>query len=666
MGGGAKRTVNACAECKRRKIRCDGKVPVCTHCQKHNIDCKYSERRRRGPGKTKNHIQNLEERLKEIESRLQPQSISRSSSEQLQVSRLEVEDTGDNGTGAGEALPLSSFASEQHQSLRGSSSQITESSNQGLDNEDSDQVYGSLDKELPTLHAVLNIGGIKAGMKDTQAQIAITQSGSTKKISMPLEPQLLLQALLRGPFEEITQLFPIITSEVLRKLVRDQYAAGIEKCDADPYRWAIVNAIAGTACHWRTSNDSYQQMSKVAWAYFKNAFAVFPEILIHGRDILACQALLSMALFLQGTSDAMTYLHLVTAAARLAQTMRLHDGTPLVGLSSNESEQYRRVFWLIFVLDVDITSRVGIPSTFGGLGISIDLPSEDPSDDFGMCTVPGAQDKVNILRYQAALAIIQSKAYSGGEDGERLQHTSERLLDQLETWRNSLPISISPALNGTLEVVETELPIAWLHFNYYTALCRLHMSLLRMRRERSDERTTRASTLDPDSQTHLVAARSSLRLLQRMEHQQLSVIWRILHHSIFAYLVLLTSILEFPSYPQAEVDVTIMADFVEFIQRLEEELDCDLQGLLAGCLKLQEIAENAVIGGREESQVNLSLKLSSHLDPMHVAHGLMYNIPGLCAEAKNVLGNIVGASYEPFGPFAPDALKPGTYNFGRG
>ncbi|RXK42021.1 hypothetical protein M231_00742 [Tremella mesenterica] len=47
-----KKLALACHFCRRRKLKCDGRRPVCVNCEKRHIDCSYDENvRRRGPGK---------------------------------------------------------------------------------------------------------------------------------------------------------------------------------------------------------------------------------------------------------------------------------------------------------------------------------------------------------------------------------------------------------------------------------------------------------------------------------------------------------------------------------------------------------------------------------------------------------------------------------------
>ncbi|OAD77566.1 Zn(2)-C6 fungal-specific transcription factor [Phycomyces blakesleeanus NRRL 1555(-)] len=62
------RATQACVLCRKKKIKCDGTKPECLHCQAANMNCEYTESKKRGP--RKGYVQVLEERLLQMESRL--------------------------------------------------------------------------------------------------------------------------------------------------------------------------------------------------------------------------------------------------------------------------------------------------------------------------------------------------------------------------------------------------------------------------------------------------------------------------------------------------------------------------------------------------------------------------------------------------------------------
>jgi hypothetical protein len=62
-----RRVTRACDECRRKKIKCDGKQP-CTHCTVYSYECTYDQpsNRRRNPAPQ--YIEALEKRLQKAEA----------------------------------------------------------------------------------------------------------------------------------------------------------------------------------------------------------------------------------------------------------------------------------------------------------------------------------------------------------------------------------------------------------------------------------------------------------------------------------------------------------------------------------------------------------------------------------------------------------------------
>lgn len=155
---------------------------------------------------------------------------------------------------------------------------------------------------------------------------------------------------------------------------------------------------------------------------------------------------------------------------------------------------------------------------------------------------------------------------------------------------------------------------------------------------------------------------------------------------------------------QAQLDVSLIGEFIGFLERLKLQEGCDVQRILDGCSKLHKIASNAVgaqrdilqsqdAGSHESSicemwdqsevsthfptaderecyadapQQRVRLELSRFVDHMQLAQGLMSNMPTLCAKSANVFEILQMQSIskdDDYGPFVSEALKPQTYNF---
>jgi len=65
------RLMHACDACRKRKIRCDGRKPICLSCHRFKRDCHFSPVQKRRANK-KTFAERLEERLENLERLLEP------------------------------------------------------------------------------------------------------------------------------------------------------------------------------------------------------------------------------------------------------------------------------------------------------------------------------------------------------------------------------------------------------------------------------------------------------------------------------------------------------------------------------------------------------------------------------------------------------------------
>ncbi len=117
--------------------------------------------------------------------------------------------------------------------------------------------------------------------------------------SFPGKPEAM--SLLKDYFENFNCMFPLFHQPTFMHLVERQYSN-------EPYQgsgwWASLNVALAIAHRLRVmSNLVPQDEEEKAWGYMKNAMAVFPELTMRNTDLLSVQALLGMALFMQGTPN---------------------------------------------------------------------------------------------------------------------------------------------------------------------------------------------------------------------------------------------------------------------------------------------------------------------------------------------------------------------------
>ncbi|KAG9999399.1 hypothetical protein KCU78_g15926, partial [Aureobasidium melanogenum] len=66
-----RRIARACDMCRKKKIKCDGKMPKCSHCQNYKTECIFTQvEKKRQPPKGAKYIEGLENRLARMEGLL--------------------------------------------------------------------------------------------------------------------------------------------------------------------------------------------------------------------------------------------------------------------------------------------------------------------------------------------------------------------------------------------------------------------------------------------------------------------------------------------------------------------------------------------------------------------------------------------------------------------
>jgi hypothetical protein len=294
---------------------------------------------------------------------------------------------------------------------------------------------------------------------------------------LPSKPEAL--SLLKDFFENFNCIFPLFHQPTFMHLVERQYSS-------DPYHgsgwWASLNCALAIAHRLRVmSNLVPQEEDDKAWGYLKNALGVFPELTMRNTDLLSVQALLGMALFMQGTPNPQPTFLLIAAAMRLAHSIGLHKRGTGFNLNPVEIEQRKRVFWIAYMLDKDLCLRAGRPPAQDDDDMNVELPDADPEDNIGNIPLADGKGKMNLFRVMCEFATIESEVYkrlysvqaTKQSDGELLNTIGE--LDQkLEDWKDRIPIDYRPEHEIKASHTPLILHVVMVHLTYYNCLTTIH------------------------------------------------------------------------------------------------------------------------------------------------------------------------------------------------
>ncbi|KAK5993404.1 ABC-transporter-regulating transcription factor [Cladobotryum mycophilum] len=503
-----RRISRACDMCRKKKIKCDGKLPACTHCINYKTECVFTQvEKKRAPPKGAKYIEGLENRLgrmehllrlsglldeddddlgaleKRLTEKSRQASISQASDPSTPSNQTPMQETSASpesiivspGTNKdtprgkeqdrereGDVKPKPAAVSEEPQeevealsemmcslvtTQSGDNRYIGSSSGFSIFSPKGVQWINSKTGDESFQHMISHVS--EDDHKWTNWKPEIFGDLFRRPIFRQLPDKTETLALLKDYFENFNVMLPLFHQPTFMHLVERQYSN-------DPYQgtgwWASLNVTLAISYRLRVmSGLSPADADTLGWDHLKNAMSCFSELTMRNTDLLSVQALLGMALFLQGTPNPQPTILLISAAIRLSHSIGLHKKGTGFNLNPIEIEQRRRVFWIAYMLDKDLCLRSGRPPVQDDDDMNVDLPEADPKDNIGNIPLPGGKGKMNLFRTMCEFAVIESSVYkrlysakaSKQSDGELLNTIGE-LDQQLEEWKENIPIAYRP------------------------------------------------------------------------------------------------------------------------------------------------------------------------------------------------------------------------------
>lgn len=374
-----RRIAKACEGCRRKKIKCDGQTPKCAYCNARSFECTYShESTPRLPTKADRYVEALEHKVAHMENMLrgagllpmsdnqdltecQPQSdLQRSRSRMHSIEGMH-DTTGKRTTGHSSDTMYETSRPDDYKHTDSPKADMgaTVANNMGQS-----RYFGSSSNF--TIFSPRGTQWVKEKSGDDSFSRIFEDLGSKdftwyhwkpeifgdlfrRKTYQPLPPKRDMHALMKIYFEQCNSLLPLFHEPTFMHLVDKHYSA-------EPYEgsgwWACLNVAIAIAYRIRgTANGESGADTQLAWLYMKNALTVLLELTMRNNDLLSVQALAGLALFMQGTANPHMAFYLIGAATRLAHSIGLHKVDDNLRLNHVESEQRKRVFWIVYIVD---------------------------------------------------------------------------------------------------------------------------------------------------------------------------------------------------------------------------------------------------------------------------------------------------------------------------
>ncbi|KZL66255.1 fungal specific transcription factor domain protein [Colletotrichum tofieldiae] len=690
-------------------------MPSCTPCVNRNNDCVYQQvQRRRGPGRSKMYIQALEERLSKMEAVLNQAGLPRPGAPPTRVSPSETD-----------AASVSVFAGPPVQpgttpalnpKINACQASVTQIQTDhpmvdepgptapGLSHNSSEQ-SDQRGSQTPTprprdvpeppnqLTGKMPVFAIIASRMREVNSASYCSTFNRQVFTPRLEREEAI-TILMPLYDDVISNYPLLNFHYFARHFETLPEAN------DTFNstsgWAYMNAVISVGTRWKTINSAFQEVCQLAWPFLKNAFSVLAELTVKGTDLLSVQAIVAMAVFMQGTTCTRTAALLSSAAVRLSQNIGLHrQPCTMMSMCVQDVEARSRVFWAAYILDKETGLNHGLDSMQDDDDIETELPS-------------GWGGGVDVLNLRAKLAMVESSIRRRLYTAKGLRLTDDDLakaiidLDALlEEWRSSLPTELQPSYEAPTASSDIAPDILNLHLAFHRCTMMVHWAA-----RRHDQYATLAVLMGTPAGFELpyiqlsfsqkrcrMAAHAIMGLFRTISTPQYADLWRILCYPLCASLTLMTDVLENPGCSRARGDLAATRNFAHFLQKFEKSEGCDLKRVLTACAFLQRTAQYAVDdaqnmmraqnlvnnnGGSvslipgfslsEDAQVLQSL-LGAATHPMYLVQGLMGNLPNRDQHLIMRLAHLLGTPFEsgkPGSPLGSQPLQPETYGFGFG
>ncbi|KAH6847644.1 hypothetical protein B0I37DRAFT_148681 [Chaetomium sp. MPI-CAGE-AT-0009] len=644
------RVSRACARCRSGKLRCDGQTPACAPCADRGHNCVYpATQRLRGPGKSKQRIEALEGRLAALESRLRRESRA----------------------------DLSEIALRSPESL--SSTHAGSSPTNTRD--------------------ISTFGGLMPPFQQLSQRSTIEEC--TKPLERIVMSRLSVEASELGLIEQFVG--DVCAELPFMKLQWFIDQISLPGATSVPEAWwqGITNAITASAIYFKAPNSPFREVAAYSWAFFRNAYAVLPELILNGDSLGAAQAVMAMAMFMRQSADTRATSLLFSIAVR----MQLSAGLDVKAASEPapppvDEENRNRLFWASFILDMDMAVNTGLPPVYTDEVVRPDRPG-------GHCLQHGSLSPPDALshggwedivfRLRAELAGIQRRI--GIQFIAANQAELFALETEIEAWSLRVPVSIRPDWPDKPQSANSDemagVSITLLHLAYYNSVTMICWAAIR---EVTSQLVESSPTLDPPHDSAIndrmgghksvarAAARSTICAISRFPTQVFPELWRALCHPVAASIALLALVCKEPTHPEAQGDLLLLSWFVGFLERMVRDEGYDLERMRDGISTFEKVATHAVNAAiASDMPVNPALwplnLASGHTGkalatmltcvsyhPMYIAQCFMSNTPNRDIDNAKQLADILGLSWgkNDYGPFVPDSLMPATYGFAFG
>ena len=335
--------------------------------------------------------------------------------------------------------------------------------------------------------------------------------------------------LVNETFRSFNSFFPLFDEDEFLQEFHSRY---LDSAPSKPGWWASINVVLSLAHRFRamrTLEPAYETAQSCR--YIHNALAVVSQLNLLHNSLAAVQALVGMTVVIQGTPHSHAASVLIAAAVRLAQSMGLHRQINDPSLTEAQMEQRKRVFWVTYFLDKDVSLRMGVPFAQDDDEMDAELPTGIVS------RLPLCGDSlrtINFFNSRIGLAVIQGQIYkrlysvqATKQSAAQKAVIAQELNSILSYWRNGVPIDFEDYPVTTLQ---PPLPAEFIHmlilrFTYVNCLAMIDRHLPPTGQLQADVMPEMQGCVTSAESLCVIESRKAVRLIPIAPQGDYACIW---------------------------------------------------------------------------------------------------------------------------------------------
>ncbi|GES63075.1 transcription factor, fungi [Aspergillus terreus] len=404
----------------------------------------------------------------------------------------------------------------------------------------------------------------------------------------PVPPKSEALKLLDDYLQYFHIICPLFQRSKLVSLFRD---SELQYNSQTPSRWACINVVLALG-HMRPGrlHEHMRHNQKKSLMYMKNALGTVNQLYLRPPDLWAIQSLVGMVIFF--------------LAINMSQQMGLGRSERGHGLSEEEAEERRRVFWLAYCMDREVSIRFGKPLSQNDEnmdvtteGIGLEQQQESGFDAFSaVCQLAVIRGRLykHLYSARATDTSLNELAAAVGMLDEELQQWNERIPLRHRPGGLARPAGASPMSPWIL----------YLHYLYYNCIIAIHSVTANQTSKLVGARKEDSPNMPGAPANHKVylsaslcakAARASINLMRHMPEENAFLVGYFIHYPIVASTALSWCIMRSPKEIYRTYDEKLIAKVETFLSSRTLGIPNDITAhLMKFCQKCRLIAEAAI------------------------------------------------------------------------